>query len=228
MIKISLFTELDTIAKILEPYSEKTYKRQGLTYIIPKNSPYSEIHITFQPIGLGFEKKYIFVGRLIVADIDQMNEEKAELYRIFKGMECELIFKGFIRKKVFFQNRKRLYEFKDRFTNIKINPKLSERLNKRDELLDILKKVEVAQALVVLKFTSVHAPEIPEEAVKGLTKVVDVMEVAYYHNPLDIVWEPVIEVMLSRGPGFSKKVLNIYNALNLIGEELQKIVNEEK
>ncbi len=227
MIDISLFTELDTIAKLLEPYSEKTYKRQGLTYIIPKESPYSEIHITFQPIGLGFEKKYIFVGRLVIADMDHMNERKVQLYRILKGMECELMFKGFIKKRLFFQNRKRLYEFKERFTNIQINPKLAERLNARKDLIETLKNIGVAGTLVILKFTSVHAPEIPEEAVKELTKITDVMEVAYYHNPLDIVWEPAIEAMLSRGPGFTKKVINIYKALNMIGEEIQKISEEE-
>jgi len=225
-LSISLFTDLDIITKILEPYTEKTYTRRGLTYIIPKDSPFSEIHITFQPIGLGFEKKYLFVGRLVVVDLDDMSDEKVELYRIFKGMECELVFKGFIRKNVFFQIRKKLLELKDRLEGIKIDQSLANKLNANHRLLEILKKVNVACTLVMLKFTSVKAPRIPEDAVKGLKQVSDIMEVSYYYNPLDIVWEPVIEVMLTRSPSFKNKVLQIYEALNMIGEEIAEFVKE--
>ena len=161
-----------------------------------------------------------------MVDLDDMSDEKVELYRIFKGMECELIFKGFIRKNVFFQTRKKLLELKNRLKGIKIDQSLANKLNTNHRLLEILKRVNVACTLVMLKFTSVKAPKIPEDAVKGLKQVSDIMEVSYYYNPLDIVWEPVIEVMLTRSPSFKNKVLQIYEALNMIGEEIAEFVKE--
>lgn len=217
---MELFTDLGAIMKVLNSRVGSTERYRGFLRVVPRDSPFEEIHVASRPLGIGFEKKYLFVGRLTVVPRDSMDERGREMYRVLKGLECELEKRGTLRRRPVFVPRKRLARLRGRLPGLTISSTLAERLNGDSELMETLKRLDPLEVTVGLKSIG----DFPNVSLKEGQDPLEAIEAAFYEDPEEIVWEPLIAVMLTRIPGFRKRVLEVVRALDLIGRDVIQVV----
>jgi len=147
----------------------------------------------FRRIGipLSLDKIWEFTGVIHILRSEEMDEEKGDLYRRFKGMEAELLWKGLLRKKAVFGISSDLKFLQRYVKNIKIDESLIEDLNRNASLMDLIMKAKPMEMKIYLEsfsdetlesaFQYLNESDEPREAI---LKAIE----AYYHNPKRITW----------------------------------------
>jgi len=206
------------IKKLLEDKIEWKEQR-GILYGRPKSDDtfFHEIFVITKPIGF-FEYKYIFTALYHALDSSEMDKNGVKAFRYLKGMECDLIVKGFLRKHFFFDFRKDLYQLSEMVEGLKLNPTLIENLNKNEELLSKIRKLGAIELNVRLKSISeLYAPFI-----KGRDTLLQA-EKAYYENPEELIWTVTLSMILSQGPSLRRNIKFIYDVLNIISKHIEEV-----
>ena len=220
LVKLKLPRDEEALAGALSPFCKKVIPGNRVVYAVPKDSVYKEIYVYARNFGLGFEKKYMFTGRLIIVSSKEMDEKGARLYRALKPLECEVKWRGFPRRRPVFEPFKFLYKLEPRLEGFHVSKELADRFNRDEKLLEAIRKIDAVEVVVALNFLGRRdvQPLDPNPKIAAL--------MSFYLNPEDVMWEPVVSVVLTRGPTFKKKVENTLWVLERIGSILKDFSEE--
>ena len=220
LVKLKLPRDEEALAGVLSPFCRKVIPGSRVVYAVPKDSVYKEVFVYTRYFELGFEKKYMFTGRLIIVSSKEMDEKGARLYRALKPLECEVKWRGFPRRRPVFKPIKFLYKLEPRLEGFHVSRELADRFNEDKELLEAIRKIDAVEVVVALNFMGRRdvQPLDPNPKIAAL--------MSFYLNPEDVMWEPVVSVVLTRGPTFKKKVENTMWVLERIGRILKDFSEE--
>ncbi|RLE72583.1 MAG: hypothetical protein DRJ45_01615 [Thermoprotei archaeon] len=214
--KLDLKTPLEV--RVLKDKIAEWKSRGGILYIKFKDSYFEDLYIRTQSISFSFDVKHIFTVPISIINRGDMNEKYVKLYRILKGMEAQLEYKGIINRKPFFINLSKLNRLKNFLPDLKISNTLISILNNDKELLELIRKIKPGELTIGLKSmfdTFVYFSASPEAILHS--------EATYYKEPTEIMWLIMLSVMLIRGPSYKKSLSGIYKILNKISYYTREI-----
>jgi len=217
--KLDLKTPLEV--RVLKDKIAEWKSRGGILYIKFKDSNFEELYIRTQPISFSFDVKHIFTVPIKIVDKGEMSKRYVKLYRMLKGMEAELEYKGIINRKPFFINLSKLNRLKTLLPDLRIDNTLVSTLNNDQELLGLIKKIKPGEITIGLKSmfdTFVYFSTSPETILHN--------EATYYQDPAEIMWLIELSVMLIRGPAYKKSLRSIYTILNRISYYVRNIAED--
>lgn len=187
----------------------------GATQLIFHNSKFSEMYVLRVPIPLSFDVKHVFIAITPVVSREKMNQEMKEAYKLLKGTEATLKYRGLFSRTPFFDHLPKLSQLKAYIPELEISNLVTARLNSDTELLKLIKDVKPGKINIELK-------SIPEYMVFGGQAGDARMqaEVYYYSDPTEITWITTLETMIIRGPKVRKSSGKILEILNRISQHL--------
>jgi len=137
---------------------------------------------------------------------DQMGPDAEKLFRQLKRLECELTWKGILKKRPFFEPYKALKLLVSRLPDIQPDTALAGRLGTDDLLTRHLKSAKPDSMVFYLASTYQLSYEDEDEFME------DVVE--FYRKPQGITWNVALYKGISRNPGVRGLVTNLYDALD--------------
>jgi len=163
--------EIPLPIRFLEPYIKDWKESLDGIIVYPKSGECDKLilkpHFAFltgEPLG------WEFLAIVNIVPMKKMNEELAKLYKYLKRSECEIKWKGFIRKKPTFETINK---------NLDPNPELSLILNRNEDLMRTLKAADLKELKVTL-FPDTQTPrEYSEENINDSKSYNESQEISW-------------------------------------------------
>jgi len=168
----------------------KTWKGNEREFVIePKNATFSQIECVAQEIKFGFgELKWDISAVVPIVPKGEMNEETKRIFRRLKGMECQLKWEAFGKRKPKFVMSPTLLDQKKLIPDLEPSPNLADSLNSKREVLDTLNIVKPDHVFFILH-TSL--PQTSDYFFRIFQR--------YYENPEEITWIITLRRAFFRG-----------------------------
>jgi len=216
--KYSLTTPF--IVRYLENHIKKWVESGDTIYIEPLEASFDGLFVRSHWISLSFDRKWEFSSTLnLVSDKDMAR--KFEAYRKLKELECELGWRGFLRREPYFKTFSQLLKLGSMISQFKPNSKLVENLNTDSEIIRLIKDVRPDQVAVTLH--SINESSMPlisteEDYFRAL--------VNYYNDPLRISWNVTSFRCLHAGLSHKRNVIGMFNILDKISSHIRQVSME--
>lgn len=203
------------------PDKVKSWRGSENKFIIePKNANFSQIICVAQEISFGFgELKWDMSAVVPVVPKEEMNEEAKRIFRRLKGMECQLEWEGLGKRKPKFVLAPTLSDQRKFLPDLVVSPKIVNYLNKKTEVLDLLRTVKPDNILLALY---IGFPEDSNHVFRIYQR--------YYENPQEITWIAIMRRAFLRGEmiRYRKLFLAIYDFFNETGSALRNLTLAER
>ncbi|MCD6465048.1 hypothetical protein J7L27_01605 [Candidatus Bathyarchaeota archaeon] len=136
-----------------------------------------------------------------------------------KRMDCELAWKGFLRKTPYFRSSPELREFKKYFPSFSPSNALINRLHKNSKLISLIQKIKPEKLKVFFSF-------IPP--LKTSFRITFDMWIKSYLKPSSLTGIIILDKTLWRNPGVQRTLNEIYEVLNIISAEMKNCATRGK
>ena len=193
-------------------------------YIKLRNMNFDDALIRTIPVGLDLmvtDVKYSFACDVEIVPEDKMNDEHCELYRKLKSFECNLIWKGRLWKKGYFDPISD--ELQDYIPQIIPSDELIKILHANRDLMKLINKVK-PEELNLRLYAGTDITK-PIQSIEGFFK----LQADFYRNPLKITWIMRLtegRYVISMNP--YKLTSEVCLLLNLIAKELRGLVHRSE
>jgi len=216
--KYSLTTPF--IVRYLQNHIKKWVESGDAIYIEPLEASFDSLVVRSHWISLSFDRKWEFSSTLnLVSDKDM--GQKHEAYRKLKELECELDWRGFLRRDPYFKTYSQLLKLRSMISQVELNPKLIEDLNADSNMIKLVRDVRPDQVIV-----SLHS--INESSMSFINSEEDYFKAlaSYYNNPLKISWNVTSFRCLHSGLSHKRNVVGIYDILDKISSHIRQVSME--
>lgn len=189
----------------------------------PRDASFDELHVRRVFLQWGFgEFKWQFTGFIKVVSSDEMNEQSAELYRVLKNLETDLMWKGVILKRPIFAVSSNLKDLALRIDSLKPNDGLAEELNSNEGVLELVRRAKPDILRIRLESIPLKGPELVG------ADMVEMPDLArrYYENPYRVVWLIAVTRMNLPNPWIGNLMKNSYNLVDAIAESVKRKTDE--
>jgi len=168
----------------------RTWKGNEREFVIePKDASFSRIECVGQEIRFGFgELKWDLSAVVPMVPKEEMNEEARKLFRRLKGMECQLKWEGFGKRKPKFVMSPTLLGQRKLLPDLEPSAKLADNLNGKREVLDPLKIVKPDHVFFILHTSF---PQTGDYLFRIFQR--------YYENPEEVTWIITLRRAFFRG-----------------------------
>lgn len=198
------------IVRLFDKYVHSYSSSQGVIFVEPKGSTLIK-SLAFRPTSVGVfgfgETKWYVTAVYEAVGRTQMDEEAAQLYRNFKGTECQLEVKGVLRKKITFKPHEKLTRLKRHIPTLQVSDRLCKLLEKEEKVVDLIKSIKPGEMSVGLHSIP-ELYQVPDESApeySASTDPVTQKTVYYFHNPTSITWVTTLSTLFHPGPRVKKK-----------------------
>jgi len=207
--------ETPDIVKALEDKIVDWDYTVGGILIHPKDALVKELLVKYIPVSIGFELKTEFICPTVVVREADMDTAHCSKYRKLKGLECEILWRGFARKKVEFKTHKELLELQSLILELKMGNELIDTLNSNSELVSLISSLRPDDLAVTLD-------SINNSDISYIQSKEDMLEhkVRFFQKPTKITWLTKVSMMLIRRPGYQKRAENLIRILHLISHDV--------
>jgi hypothetical protein len=188
-------------------------------FIEPQNASFSFIECIAQELTLGFgELKWDISAVIPIVPKDEMDDRAKETFKRLKGMECQLKWKGLLKREPEFTLSPILFQQKKLLQDMELNPKLANRLGSRNDLKALLKIIKPEYLFFFLYL------DFPEEG-DYVFRIIH----RYYRDPKELTWVITMgSPFLRYEIGLKKNwFLAIYDFFNEAGKILRDLSMEE-
>lgn len=198
-------------AKYLTKYGEWRLSNLGTSMLIPIER-YHFDSILFIPKRLSFsvDKSWQFIASVNIKEKDQFSEEHIKLFQRLKRLECEILIKGFVRKKFHFISNPLLDHLQEEIPQLICDDYLIQILE-QDEPLQRLISTITPESLTITLFSD---PIDTKDLKEYCTQFREI-----YLNPTELIWNIKIEKYL----GYIISKRKYYRILDSIIEALESI-----
>ena len=194
----------------------RKWEARGSEIIIDLSSKISRIAFYIKPIGFGFgEHEAVFVGFYTVVPPESMDENKSELYRRLKPLECELKWGGLIKRKPYWKPFVGLEILRKRI-GLKPDSLLSDTLMADPEINRLLKKVKPEEAWVALDSGVSH--------IAGGVEDTESAAVEYLRNPEEVKFVMYVSKLCEVAMISKEDTIDILRLMLRIAETIDGIV----
>ncbi len=194
----------------------RRWEARGSEVIIELSSKISRIAFYIKPIGFGFgEHEAVFVGFYTVVPPESMDENKSELYRRLKPLECELRWEGLIRRKPYWKPFVGL-EILRKKIGLKPESLLSDALMSDPEINRLIRKVKPEEAWVALDSGVSH--------IAGGVENTESAAVEYFRNPEEVKFVMYVSKLCEVAMISKEDTIDILRFMVRIAEEIDNIV----
>ncbi|MFX0086029.1 MAG: hypothetical protein ACFFAU_10155, partial [Candidatus Hodarchaeota archaeon] len=175
-------------AKYLSKYGDWELSSQGGSLLIPKERFHFD-SILFLPKRLSYsaDRTWKFIASVPIIIRSDFLPENIILFQMLKGVECELIRSGFLKKQYQFKTNSLLLSLQEEIPSLKINNLLMENLNQDVDLIKLISVISPESMDFQLFSPHIEANDLNDYRVKfkGL-----------FNNPEEIIWNIIIEKYL--------------------------------
>ncbi len=205
-------------AKYLVKYGEWELSNVGGSVLIPQEHfHFDSVLFKSRRLYYSADKSWRFIASVKILDQDDFTSKNVQHFQYLKGLECELIRKGLIRKNFSFKSSKILIQLQEKIKNLFIRDYLCNDLNMD---IDLQKNISfiVPDKITILLFSQ------PIMA-KDYETYSDEFKLQFT-NPESIIWNIEIEkylgAIVSRGK-YHKTLDSIIESLDIISKHLRNI-----
>ena len=193
------------------------YKDVGRGYVIKLRDPLvRELYLTQVPVGFSFDVKTIMSTAITLVPKEGMDEGGKRLYRLMKGMECVLEYRGFLPRRPVFVSRPELSSLRSMVSGLEVSAALADRLNEDRELMSLVRSLKPSDIRVLLK--SYELPTfMPGDRVGMLMTEAD-----YYGDPGELTWIITMSVMLPATVFYGRNVRKSLEILRRIARHIDE------
>jgi len=177
---------------------------------------FTELIVIPRQISITGEKVWRFSFNAPIIQPEKMKKEHKKLYQHFKNMECQLDWKGFLRRTPVFKIDPLLQALSKHIPSIQENDQITAMLNSDTEILNLAKRVRPEELRVSL--FSLHAPvQTEDEYLKTVRQ--------FYNSPDRIAWVIMIEKNFSVIMG-NKRYERTLDAIFILGNLMARITKD--
>ncbi|MBO3758003.1 MAG: hypothetical protein QXS21_00025 [Thermoproteota archaeon] len=191
--------DLPLEAKLLKDYLRSVIKVQGGWQLnLSWNKSFDKLLILYRNIPLSFDKVTIYMAVSEFVKKEDIDSKWKQTFPKMLGNSSSLGWSGLLFKKPFFSSSNTKTE--KLIQGLVKDEVLSNMLNSKKDLMDLIKKIKPDSASVDLSINVTSQV--------SLTQFLD--------NPTEISWVASLEKYVMRGPGITGLVKNIISALDLM------------
>jgi len=177
---------------------------------------FTELIVIPRRISITGEKVWRFSFHVPIIQPQHMKKEHRELYQHLKNMECQLGWKGFLRRTPMFKTDTLLQALSKHILSIKENNQIIAALNSDTRILNSARRVRPEELRVSL--FSLHAPvQTEDEYLKTFRH--------FYNNPDRIAWVIMVEEDFSVIMG-NKRYERTVEEIFILGNLMAKITKD--
>lgn len=177
---------------------------------------FTELIIIPRRISITGEKVWRFSFYVPIIQPEHMKKEHKEVYQHFKNMECQLDWKGFLRRTPVFKTDTLLQALSKHIPSIQENNQIAAALNSDIKILNLARSVRPEE--LRLSLFSLHAPaQTEEEYLKNVRH--------FYNSPDRVAWVTMIEKDFSVIMG-NKRYERTVEEIFILGNLMAKITKD--
>jgi len=194
---------------------EWTGSARDVIYAYPVTDAFD--YVIIQPIKLAtFSAGWKITAVYEVVNTDQMNKETADLFRLFKGMECELVSEGLLRRRFYFRSFEPLNALRNYLPEITISNELVNMLNENEKIMSLIRSVKPDALTVTLDSLPLEFKpfsDLGEAILQGM--------ISFFKNPAHITWLISVGRLFTRGLDTQKVADGVFYLLEEIAINLK-------
>ena len=196
------------------------HESRGVILIEPRDAAFDNLTVYSQSVTFSFEKKWLFLCTMKLAAAGDMDQAKRGIYRKLKNCECELAWKGVVRRKPLFKISAQLIKLRSRVDRIEPDATLIKVLGSDSDLIALIEDTKVDEIHVRL-----HSTAVPASFLSSQDAFLKEMA-EYYSNPLGIVWILTASRLLHQGPSYDKTVIGMFDVVARIASIVKDLSME--
>jgi len=196
----------------------------GTLYIEPSDASFDYLIVRPHWIEFSFDRKWEFISilNLTLKKSTRKRKEVKEIYKNLKEFECEMKWRGLLRRKPYFKVLPTTLKLEGMLSNFKPNSRLAENLNNDFNLIKLIKSIRPDSVTVTLYLTdeSLMYPIGSEEEY--------FMALANYLNAskIQVSWTIVSFRCLHAGPFHKKNVIGMFDILDKISSHVKQVSSD--
>ncbi len=209
--------------RFLDKHLKDWLQQEDAILAYPKeDARFTELTVVPRRISITGERVWRFSFNVPIIPPELMKKEYVAVYQRLKNMECELEWRGFLRRKPAFKEDALLQVLSKYIPTLQENEDIINALNSDLKILDLVKKVKPEELRV-----SLFSWQVPVQTEDEYLKIVQ----HYYYNPDRITWIITLEKDFSTIMGnkrYERIVDGIYNIGNLTAAITKDISHKER
>ena len=184
-----------------------------VTQAIPKDAPF-DILLIRQQREILLEPGWEFIA--VVNLLEKVSEEHYKLCRLMKRMECELSWKGVLRRKPEFIELSGLTSLRKHIPELVFDERLVSILRRNDELSDLLQSLKPERMLIFFSLFPPVTLRLPEDFKLKLM-------VESYESPRALTAFVVLNKLIWRGMSAKRQINEVYKILSLASMTVREL-----
>ncbi|NIW13875.1 MAG: hypothetical protein GWN31_08085 [Candidatus Thorarchaeota archaeon] len=181
-----------------------------------ETADFRELTVIPRRISITGEKVWRFSFHVPIIEPENMKKEHRKLYQHLKNMECQLDWKGFLRRTPMFKTDTLLQALSKYIPSIRENSRITAALNSDTKILDSAKRVRPEELRVCL-FSLLAPVQTEDEYLKTVRQ--------FYNSPDRIAWAIMIEKNFSVIMG-NKRYERTLDEIFILGNLMARITKD--
>ncbi|MEM2703673.1 MAG: hypothetical protein QXR45_10985 [Candidatus Bathyarchaeia archaeon] len=209
------------IVRYLGERIKKWTDLNGALYIEPSNASFDLLIIRPHWIQFSLDRKWEFTSILSLTP-EKTSKIKGikEKYKNLKELECEMKWRGFLRRKAYFRSFPDTFKLESMVNGFKPNPRLAEALNNDFDLIKLIESIRPDSITVTLQSIDESLAYFISSEEEYFNALIN-----YLNNPSKIVWTITSFRCLHTGLSHKRNVVGMFDILDRISSHVKHLSN---